>query len=219
MRTVFIVATVVLLCFVPTQTTSAQSGNASVGGFVQDPTQAFIPGVTVTATNTQTGVVTTAITNESGTYNIPGLLPGTYKLSAELPGFKTQVINDVQLGQGASARYNFKCDLLEWRYYESDRAVWGLGSRRRGTIPVEGLWQSAVERRLRDLLRLRLLKGPRSSMCHCRCGAEVLLHDPSDYRCEIRPDSSSESQAWKERHTRPANDRASRILELRRRAR
>ena len=33
----------------------AQTGNASVGGFVQDATQAVIPGVTVTATNTQTG--------------------------------------------------------------------------------------------------------------------------------------------------------------------
>jgi len=85
----------------------AQSGNASVSGFVQDPTQAFIPGVMITATNTQTGVVTTAVTNESGTYTIVSLLPGSYKLTAELPGFKTQVINDVQLGQSASARYNF----------------------------------------------------------------------------------------------------------------
>src|SRR5215831_658001 len=98
---------VVLVCIVHVETTSAQSGNASVGGFVQDPSQAFIPGVTVTATNTQTGVVTTALTNESGAYNIPSLLPGTYKLSAELPGFKTQLFNDVQLGQSAAARYNF----------------------------------------------------------------------------------------------------------------
>src|SRR5512145_2854857 len=98
----------VLLCFVPIQTALAQSGNASVGGFVQDPSQAFIPGVTVTATNSQTGVVTTAITNESGTYSMSGLLPGVYRMSAELPGFKTQVINGVQLGQGSSARYNFE---------------------------------------------------------------------------------------------------------------
>src|SRR3989454_11924828 len=107
MKRVFVAISVVLSCFVPIQAIFAQSGNASVGGFVQDPSQAFIPGVTVTATNTQTGVVTTALSNESGTYNIAGLLPGTYKLSAELPGFKTQVINDVQLGQSATARYNF----------------------------------------------------------------------------------------------------------------
>ncbi len=107
MRTVLATAAVVLFCLVHIESTSAQSANASVGGFVQDASQAYIPGVTVTATNTQTGVVTTTVSNESGTYNIPSLLPGTYKLTAELPGFKTQVISDVQLGQSAIARYNF----------------------------------------------------------------------------------------------------------------
>src|SRR5215471_1202388 len=107
MRRVLATAAVVLFCLVHIEATLAQSGNASVGGFVQDPSQAFIPGVTVTATNTQTGVVTTIITNESGAYSIPGLLPGTYKLTAELTGFKTQVISDVQLGQAAAARHNF----------------------------------------------------------------------------------------------------------------
>src|SRR5437867_13412337 len=102
-----LLATSALLCLLPINSTWAQSGNASVGGFVQDPSQAFIPGVTITATNTQTGVVTTAISNEAGTYNILSLQPGTYRLMAELPGFKTQVVNDVQLGQSVTARYNF----------------------------------------------------------------------------------------------------------------
>ncbi len=87
--------------------TFGQSSNASIGGSVQDSSQAFIPGVTVTATNIETGVASTAISNESGTYNIPSLLPGTYKLTAELPGFKTQIFNDIKLGQGVAARYNF----------------------------------------------------------------------------------------------------------------
>src|SRR5207249_11722072 len=100
-------ALVLSLCLVLSNNALAQSGNASVGGFVQDATQAFIPGVTITATNTQTGVTTTVLTNESGAYNIPSLLPGTYKLTAELAGFRTQVVNDVQLGQSATARYNF----------------------------------------------------------------------------------------------------------------
>src|SRR4030095_351212 len=107
MRAILATVAVVLLCLVHIETTSAQSTNASVGGFVQDASQAFIPGVTVTATNTQTGVVNTALTNESGAYNFTALLPGTYKLTAELPGFKTQVISAVQLGQSATARYNF----------------------------------------------------------------------------------------------------------------
>src|SRR5215475_11935800 len=107
MRRILTAAAIVLFCLVHIEAALAQSTYAVVGGLVQDASQAYIPGVTVTATNTQTGVVTTAITNESGAYNLPSLLPGTYKLSAELPGFKTQVFNDVQLGQSATARYSF----------------------------------------------------------------------------------------------------------------
>src|SRR5258708_7762824 len=91
-------AAALLLALGVCNNTFAQTGNASVGGFVQDPTQAYIPGVTVTATNTQTGVTSSVVTNESGTYTIQSLLPGTYRLSAELPGFKTRVLNDVQVG-------------------------------------------------------------------------------------------------------------------------
>src|SRR6185369_1471016 len=107
MRRLLVAAVAVLLCLVHIEFALAQGGNASVGGFVQDPSQAFIPGVTVTATNTGTNITTSAITNESGTYTIVGLLPGTYKFTAELPGFKTQVISDIQLGQSAVARVNF----------------------------------------------------------------------------------------------------------------
>src|SRR5881628_2209835 len=93
----FLAATAMLLGF-SVSNTFAQTGNAAVGGFVQDPSGAYIPGVSITAANTQTGVATTVITNEYGSYNIPSLLPGTYKLSAELPGFKSQVFSDVRLG-------------------------------------------------------------------------------------------------------------------------
>src|SRR6476620_6908328 len=102
---------VVLLCIALSNYALAQTNNASVTGFVQDPSGAYIPGVSVTATNTQTGVASTAVTNESGAYNIPSLLPGVYKLSAELPGFKSRVFNDVQLGASNAARYNFTLEV------------------------------------------------------------------------------------------------------------
>src|SRR5438270_8350296 len=101
MKRIFTTAAALAAVIVFSGNAHAQSSNASVSGFVQDASQAFIPGVTVTATNTQTGVTTTTITNESGTYTILSLLPGTYRLTAELAGFKTQVISDVQLGQSA----------------------------------------------------------------------------------------------------------------------
>ena len=101
----------VLVCLISANNLFAQTGNASVGGFVQDATKAFIPGVTVTAANTQTGVVSSAVTNESGVYNIPSLLPGTYKLTAELPGFRPHIYNNVQLGSSTAGRYNFTLEV------------------------------------------------------------------------------------------------------------
>src|SRR5678815_4958082 len=81
---------------------------ATVTGTVTDGTKALIPGVTVKATAVDTGVVTTTLTNESGSYNFANLLPGKYTLSASLPGFQTQNITDVTLSQNVSYRFNFK---------------------------------------------------------------------------------------------------------------
>src|SRR5262245_20179863 len=84
-----------------------QSSNASLGGIVSDATNALIPGVTVTATNVDTGVATVGISNESGAYSIQGLLPGTYKVSASLPGFQVRTFTDLRLGNAIQARLNF----------------------------------------------------------------------------------------------------------------
>jgi len=85
----------------------SQSTNATVSGTITDPSGALIPGVTVTATNTATGVAATAITNESGAYNFASLLPGPYKVSASLPGFQTSTYTDVRLGNADRVRLNF----------------------------------------------------------------------------------------------------------------
>src|SRR5262245_65003658 len=47
------------------------------------------------------------ITNETGAYNFPSLQTGTYKVTAELPGFQTQTYNDVTLGVAQQVRLNF----------------------------------------------------------------------------------------------------------------
>jgi hypothetical protein len=85
----------------------SQSSNGTIGGTVADSSGAVIPGVTITATNNATGVVTTVLSNDSGVYNLVSLLPGTYKLTAMLPGFQTQTFNDVQLGNAGQLRLNF----------------------------------------------------------------------------------------------------------------
>jgi hypothetical protein len=85
----------------------SQSTSATVSGTVEDATGAVLPGVSVTATNNDTGVVATVITNESGAYNFASLLPGAYQLSAELPGFQTRTYTDVKLGNAERVRLNF----------------------------------------------------------------------------------------------------------------
>src|SRR6478672_5639681 len=92
-------------------TAYAQTGNGSVGGIVQDSTKALVPGVSVTLTNADTGVVNTAITNETGSYNFPVVQPGTYKVAAQLPGFKESVANDLRVGPNAQVRWDFTLEV------------------------------------------------------------------------------------------------------------
>src|SRR2546428_7359517 len=100
-----------LLCMSFATETFSQSSNATVSGTVSDSAKALIPGVNIVATNTATGVVSTGLTNETGTYNIPSLLPGVYTVSAELPGFQTRNFTDVRLGNAAQVRLNFTLEV------------------------------------------------------------------------------------------------------------
>ena len=88
----------------------AQGGNASLGGVVEDQSKALIPGVTIIAKNVATGVIATQITNESGIYNLPSLQPGTYEISAELPGFKKS-IQKTDLPYAGQVRVNFTLEV------------------------------------------------------------------------------------------------------------
>src|SRR5262245_52068362 len=78
------------LMFVPSSV-SAQTGGGTFGtilGVVNDEIGAVVPKVTVTATNEKTGVARSGVTNSEGSYQIPALLPGTYRVDAETSGFK-----------------------------------------------------------------------------------------------------------------------------------
>src|SRR5215831_2478980 len=96
-----------IVCLLFGTTSFAQEGiNATLTGTVSDPTGALIPGVEVTAKNTATGVVSSAITNETGTYRFPSLQPGTYEATATLTGFSTQTFR-LTLGTSSQIRQNF----------------------------------------------------------------------------------------------------------------
>ena len=67
----------------------AQMQFTGVRGNVEDETGARVTQVEITATEEATGLTRTTISNELGIYELGGLPPGTYTVSAELAGFKT----------------------------------------------------------------------------------------------------------------------------------
>src|SRR5215831_601126 len=87
--------------------TFAQTNYATLGGSVADASGALIPGVTVTARNIETGIITTVVSNETGSYQFAALQPGRYKVTAELAGFRTYTYDEVALGLTQQVRLNF----------------------------------------------------------------------------------------------------------------
>src|SRR2546423_1125619 len=101
------VATALFFCLLFGIVSYAQEGiNATLSGTVSDVTGALIPGVEVTAKNTATGVTSTALTNETGTYRFPSLQPGSYEATAALTGFASQTFR-LNLGTSQQIRQNF----------------------------------------------------------------------------------------------------------------
>src|SRR5712671_7307904 len=70
---------------------------AQISGSVQDPSGAVLPGAEITATQTETGISRMTLTNETGSYTLPNLALGPYKLEAGLPGFRTFVQTGIVL--------------------------------------------------------------------------------------------------------------------------
>src|ERR1043165_412264 len=84
----------------------AQVINATLAGTVSDPSGALVPGVEITAKHVDTGVVSTAVSNEAGTYRFVSLQPGPYQVTAMLPGFQQQTVQ-LTLGTSQQIRQNF----------------------------------------------------------------------------------------------------------------
>src|SRR5687768_1941638 len=93
----------------------ARAQEGSLIGSVTDDTKAVLPGVTVTATSLETGRQLTAITNDRGEYRLPGVPAGRYKVQAELAGFSTVVVPDLELlvGQNRTVPFTLQVATLQ----------------------------------------------------------------------------------------------------------
>jgi len=96
------VSRIVLLCltlsFVPAvAATAAAQTTATILGAIADPSGGALPGVAVTATNIDTRLVRTTVTDGTGRYVLAALPPGQYELTAELTGFTRYRVERVVL--------------------------------------------------------------------------------------------------------------------------
>jgi hypothetical protein len=82
----------------------------TITGEVKDESGASVPGATVTAQSVATNAVRTQVSNQAGTYTFPAMPPGTYRVKAELQGFRT-VQNAVELHVEETVRLDFKLEV------------------------------------------------------------------------------------------------------------
>ncbi|MDQ2774455.1 MAG: carboxypeptidase-like regulatory domain-containing protein, partial [Acidobacteriota bacterium] len=85
----------------------AQTADATLTGYVNDPSGSTIPNAKVTLKNSATAVAVSTQTNQGGFYTFQYVLPGTYEMDVEATGFQRQVHPNIQVQVGLSVRTDF----------------------------------------------------------------------------------------------------------------
>src|SRR3974390_3793931 len=97
-----------LACFfilgVTPSTASAQAVYGSIIGTVTDAQGAAVVGAKVTLGSTTKGTTEETTTNESGNYAVTHLIPGTYSVHVEAPGFKAYDVPSVAVSADTAGR-------------------------------------------------------------------------------------------------------------------
>src|SRR5678815_3289842 len=94
-----------LMLLLATSVVWAQA-TAQLNGRVADESGAVLPGVSVTATQTDTGFTRTTVTDDTGSWVMPNLPIGPYKLEVALQGFRTYVQTGIVLQVNANPVIN-----------------------------------------------------------------------------------------------------------------
>ena len=76
---------------------AAQDARGTIAGTVVDASKAVLPGAAVTVTNMAMGTDASVVTNAEGFFQIPYLIPGAYRVTVELSGFKKYVREGVEV--------------------------------------------------------------------------------------------------------------------------
>lgn len=104
---------VIALCFLSAGTLWAQASHGTISGRIMDPSGSVIPGAEVTAVQKLSNFTSTTISTSNGYFELLRLGPGRYRLSVEAPGFKTSVVEDVELRIQENVRLDVTMEIGE----------------------------------------------------------------------------------------------------------
>ena len=100
-----------LLTILSVAAVQAQDYRGTLGGQITDPQGAAIAGAKIAARNIATGVITEGVSNATGRYRIPFLLPGEYEATVESAGFRKAVRQDIRLSVNAELQVDFQLEV------------------------------------------------------------------------------------------------------------
>jgi hypothetical protein len=89
----------------------AQVATSRLDGMVQDQSGASVPGATVTVVNTKTDAKFTFTVGADGLFVFPSLQPGTYTLTAEAPGFRKAIYQNLALNVSETVSQNIRMEV------------------------------------------------------------------------------------------------------------
>src|SRR4026208_1596113 len=90
---------------------TAQAVSGTILGTVTDASGSVIPNAKVTIVNEGTGLTRTVLAAANGEFSAPSLPTGRYTVIAELTGFKTLTLSNIELGVDQRARIDLKLEV------------------------------------------------------------------------------------------------------------
>ncbi|MCC7243716.1 MAG: TonB-dependent receptor [Acidobacteria bacterium] len=106
-RVYVLAAAMALIVAMTAGTAEAQSGGGLISGVAKDTQGGVLPGVTVTLRNQASGVTRTTVSEGDGSYRFPALNPGRYTVTAELSGFSTVEVTNIEMTIGLGLTQDF----------------------------------------------------------------------------------------------------------------
>ncbi len=115
-----------------------KEGNPGLGalsGAIKDPNDGVIPNVKVEIKNTTTNQSYAVTTDDDGRYNVSGLPPGTYTLTADASGFSRMQVTDLHINAGADSKFDLSMQVAT---VSETVTITAAGSERFSNGPVNG---------------------------------------------------------------------------------